>query len=174
MKNLLLLVTLIFTTATFAQVEKASEGTIYEVMFTPNLDGNAMIGLNNPLSGHITKRTFNDASSVTRWKAHFTFASVDGNDDDTMIAGLYYGKEKHHTGSSRLGTYTGWEAGFLYTDIAGADDIGVSGGVFVGANYYIANNLYVGTEINFSASLSDGRTAVTPGVKPMLTLGFKL
>jgi len=174
MKNLLLLVTLIFTTVSFAQVEKASEGTIYEVMFTPNLDGTAMVGLNNPLSGHITKRTFNDASSVTRWKAHFTFASEDGVDDDTMIAGLYYGKEKHHTGSSRLGTYTGWEAGFLYTDIAGADNIGVSGGVFVGANYYIANNLYVGTEINFSVSLSDGSTAVRPGVKPMLTLGFKL
>ena len=174
MKNLLLLVTLIFTTATFAQVEKASEGTIYEVMFSPNLEGDSMFGLNNPLSGHITKRTFNDANSVTRWKAHFSFASEDGVDDDNMVLGLYYGKEKHHPGSSRLGTYTGWEAGFLYADIAGEDDVAFSGGVFVGANYYIANNLYIGTEINFSAAVGDGSVAVAPGVKSMLTLGFKL
>jgi hypothetical protein len=174
MRNLLLLITLIFTTASFAQVEKASDGTIYEVMFTPNLDGNDMFGLNSPLNGHIMKRTFDDATSVTRWKAHFSFASVDGVDDDNMVVGLYYGKEKHHEGSSRLGTYTGWEAGFLYTDLNGNDDIGVSGGVFVGANYYIANNLYVGTEINFSANLGDGFTSVGPGVKSMLTLGFKM
>ena len=174
MKNLLLLVTLIFTTATFAQVEKASEGTIYEVMFSPNLEGDSMFGLNNPLSGHITKRTFNDANSVTRWKAHVSFASVDGNDDDNMVFGLYYGKEKHHSGSSRLGTYTGWEAGLLYADINGAVTTNVSGGVFVGANYYIANNLYIGTEINFRATLGDGFTTIAPSVNPMLSIGFKL
>lgn len=174
MKNLLLLVTLIFTTATFAQVEKASEGTIYEVMFAPNLEGDAMFGLNNPLGGFITKRTFDDSNSVTRWKAHFSFASDDDFEDDNMIAGLYYGKEKHHSGSSRLGTYTGWEAGLIYSDIEGEDDILASGGVFVGANYYIANNLYIGTEINYSVAIGDGTTIVAPGVNSMLSIGFKL
>ena len=64
MKKLILLITLFIAGATFAQ-EKASEGTIYEVMFTPNLDGNQMFALNNPLNGHVAVRTFNDATSVT-------------------------------------------------------------------------------------------------------------
>ena len=173
MKKLLLLITLFIAGATFAQ-EKATDGKIYEVMFTPNLDGNQMFALNNPLSGHVTMRTFNDASSVTRWKAHFSYADVDGADDADMILGLYYGKEKHHDGTDRLATYTGWQAGLLYLDVAGEDSTAFSGGVFVGANYYIANNLYIGTEINYTLAVGEDSTAVAPGVNGMLSLGFKL
>ena len=173
MKRLILLITLFIAGATFAQ-EKATDGKIYEVMFTPNLDGNQMFALNNPLSGHVTMRTFNDASSVTRWKAHFSYADVDGADDANMILGLYYGKEKHHDGTDRLATYTGWQAGLLYLDVAGEDSTAFSGGVFVGANYYIANNLYIGAEINYTLAVSEDDIAVAPGVNGMLSLGFKL
>ncbi len=173
MKKLILLITLFIAGATFAQ-EKASEGTIYEVMFTPNLDGNQMFALNNPLNGHIAVRTFNDATSVTRWKAHFSYADVDGADDANMILGIFYGKENHHDGTDRLATYTGWEAGLLYSDIAGEDSTALSGGVFVGANYYIADNLYIGTEINYTLAVGEDSTAVAPGVNGMLSLGFKL
>ena len=173
MKRLILLITLFIAGATFAQ-EKATDGKIYEVMFTPNLDGNQMFALNNPLSGHVTMRTFNDASSVTRWKAHFSYADIDGADDTDMILGLYYGKEKHHDGTDRLATYTGWQAGLLYLDVAGEDSTAFSGGVFVGANYYIANNLYIGTEINYTLAVGEDSTAVAPGVNGMLSLGFKL
>ena len=107
-------------------------------------------------------RTFNDASSVTRWKAHFSYADIDGADDTDMILGLYYGKEKHHDGTDRLATYTGWQAGLLYLDVAGEDSTAFSGGVFVGANYYIANNLYIGAEINYTLAVSEDDIAVAP------------
>ena len=174
MKRLILLITLFIAGATFAQVEKATDGKIYEVMFTPNLDGNQMFALNNPLSGHVTMRTFNDANSVTRWKAHFSYADVDGADDADMVLGLFYGKEKHHDGTDRLATYTGWQAGLLYADIAGEDSTAFSGGVFVGANYYIANSLYIGTEINYTLAVGEDTTVASPGVNGMLSLGFKL
>ena len=171
MKRLILLITLFIAGATFAQ-EKATDGKIYEVMFTPNLDGNTQFGL-NATTGHVMMRTFNDANSVTRWKAHFSYNDL-GGDDAAMALGLVYGKEKHHDGTDRLATYTGWQAGLLYADIAGEDSTAFSGGVFVGANYYIANNLYIGTEINYTLAVSEDDLAVTPGVNGMLSLGFKL
>jgi len=174
MKNLIFILAILVASVSFAQVEKPSEGTIYEVMFTPNLDGAEMFSLNDPLEGHIMRRTFHDANSVTRWKAHFSFASTDGVDDDDMVIGLQYGKEKHHEGSSRLATYTGWQAGLLYADIAGNDSTAFTGGVFVGANYYIANNLYIGTEIDFTLAVGEDTTAIGPGINGMLTLGFKM
>ncbi|MDA0779955.1 MAG: hypothetical protein O2810_03320 [Bacteroidetes bacterium] len=174
MKKTIFILTILISAVSFAQVEKPSEGTIYEVMFTPNLDSGEMFSLNNPLNGHIMRRTFNDANSVTRWKAHFSYASVDGVEDDNMVLGLQYGKEKHHEGSSRLATYTGWQAGFLYADIAGNDSTAFTGGVFVGANYYIANNLYIGTEIDFTLEVGEDTTAIGPGINGMLTLGFKM
>ena len=170
MKRLILLITLFIAGATFAQ-EKATDGTIYEVGFMPNLDGAQMFALDG---NHITRRTFNDANSVTRWKAHFSYADIDGADDANMVLGLYYGKEKHHDGTDRLATYTGWQAGLLYSDIAGVDATSFSGGVFVGANYYIANNLYIGTEINYTLAVGEDVTTVAPGVNGMLSLGFKL
>ena len=91
-----------------------------------------------------------------------------------MIFGLMYGKEKHHDGSARLATYQGWEGGLLYSDVGGNDATALSGGVFVGANYYIANNLYIGTEINFSVAIGEETINMGPGVKGMLTLGWKM
>ena len=170
MKKLLLIITvLFFGIATVEAQEKATDGTIYEVMFTPNLDGTGMFSLQD---GHVVRRTFDGGDTATRWKAHFSFNSVDGG-DDTMTVGLMYGKEKHHDGSARLATYTGWEAGLLYQDF-GDSDVSLSGGVFVGANYYIADNLYIGTEINFSAAVNEVAIGLAPGVKGMLTLGFKM
>ena len=174
MKNIITILTVLISITAFAQIEKPSEGTIYEVKFMPNLDGADMFSLSDPLGGHIMRRTFNDANSVTRWKAHFSFASVDGADDDIMRLGLQYGKEKHHDGSSRLATYTGWQAGFLYADINGDDSTAFSGGLFVGANYYIANNLYIGTEIDYTLAVGEDTVAISPGINGMLTLGWKM
>ena len=106
-------------------------------------------------------------------KSSITFDAEDGY-EDFMQLGLYYGKENHHDGSSRLGTYTGWEAGFVYEDDGVDDDVAASGGVFAGANYYIANNLYVGFEARYTLMIMDGRTMVAPGLNGMLTVGFKL
>jgi hypothetical protein len=174
MRNIIIILTVLISITAFSQIEKPSEGTIYEVMFMPNLDGADMFSLNDPLVGHIMRRTFNDANSVTRWKAHFSYASIDGVDDDDMVLGLQYGKEKHHNGSSRLATYTGWQAGLLYTDINGDDSTAISGGLFVGANYYIANNLYIGTEIDYTLAAGEDTVAIRPRINGMLTLGWKM
>mgnify|MGYP001193665724 FL=1 len=171
MKRLILLITLFITGATFAQIEKPSEGTIYEVGFMPNLDGAQMFALDG---NHITRRTFNDANSVTRWKAHFSYVDIDGMDDAAMTLGLQYGKEKHHDGSDRLATFTGWQAGLLYADDGTDDATVLNGGVFVGANYYIADNLYIGTEISYNLVVGEDSTVVSPGVNGMLSIGFKL
>ena len=171
MKNIITILTVLISITAFAQIEKPSEGTIYEVMFMPNLDGADMFSLNE---GHIMRRTFNDANSVTRWKAHFSFASTDLEDDDRMVLGLQYGKEKHHDGSSRLATYTGWQVGLLYADINGDDSTNLGGGLFVGANYYIANNLYIGTEIDYTLAVGEDAVAISPGINGMLTLGWKM
>ena len=176
MKKLILLITLFITGATFAQIEKPTDGKIFEVMFTPNTLGGNMFSLYGTpdLEGHIVMRTFDDATSVTRWKAHFSYLSVDGFDDDDMVLGLFYGKENHHEGTNRLATYTGWEAGLYYMDVAGEDTTVFGGGVFVGANYYIANNLYLGTEIGYGVGIGEDVTNLDTSVNGVLTLGFKL
>ena len=173
MKKLLLLITVLFfgiSTAN-AQIEKASEGTIYEVMFTPNFDSEAQFALQE---GHFVRRDFNGDGTATRYKVHVSFESEDGS-DDTMTLGAMYGKEKHHEGSTRLGTYTGWEGGLLFDDPGSSDStLEIGAGVFVGANYYIANNLYIGTEISFNAEVGEDNFKVEPGVKGMFTLGWKM
>tara|TARA_X000000950_G_scaffold71948_1_gene89270 strand:+ start:36 stop:566 length:531 start_codon:yes stop_codon:yes gene_type:complete len=176
MKKLILLITLFITGATFAQIEKPTDGKIFEIMFTPNTQGGEMFNLYGTpdLEGHLVMRTFDDATSVTRWKAHFSYQSIDGVDDDNMVLGLFYGKEKHHEGTDRLATYTGWEAGLYYSDVNGVDSTTFGGGVFVGANYYIANNLYIGTEIGYGVGIGEDVTNLDLAVNGMLTLGFKL
>ena len=62
----------------------------------------------------------------------------------------------------------------MYQDVAGEDSTGLSGGIFIGANYYIADNLYIGTEINYTLTVGEDTTVVAPGVNGMLSLGFKL
>ena len=54
MKKLILLITLFITGATLHKRKLLRE--LSEVMFTPNLDGNQMFALNNPLNGHIAVR----------------------------------------------------------------------------------------------------------------------
>jgi|TARA_B100001540_G_scaffold445_1_gene466 hypothetical protein len=177
MKKLLLIITLIFTTASFAQIEKASDGTLLEFSFMPNLQGTTMFATDSGiLNGYEGMFTYRNLDNGTRWRAQFVFDAEDGFEDYMMLA-AFYGKEKHHAGSDRLDTYTGWEAGGFYEDFGGDSEEGFVGGVFAGANYYIANNLYIGLEARYMVMLADGRTTVglfSSGVNGMLTVGFKL
>ena len=178
MKKLLLLITLIFTTASFAQVEKATDGDILEFSFMPNLQGTTMFATDSgTLNGYEGLFTYRNLDNGTRWRAQFKFDAEDGFEYYMMLA-AFYGKEKHYDGSDRLDTYTGWEGGFFYEDFGGDDsEEGFLGGVFAGANYYIANNLYIGLEARYMVSLTDGRTTIgvmSSGVNGMLTVGFKL
>ena len=83
-----------------------------------------------------------------------------------------YGKEKHHEGSDRLATYKGWEAGAAYASLD--EDFALTAAYFIGANYYFAQNIYLGLELNYTAYLGDQVVSISPGVNGMFTLGFKL
>ena len=184
MKKLLLLITLIFTTAAFAQVEKATSGDLLEFTFTPNLQGGDMFSTDsNMLGGYEGLFTYRNLDTSTRWRAQFIFDAEEDYEDYMMLA-AFYGKEKHYDGSDRLDTFTGYEGGLYYEDFGGDSDAdwGVIGGVFAGANYYIANNLYIGLEARYMIVLVDGRTSVglqsgnggVSGVNAMMSIGFKL
>ena len=166
MKNLLLFLFL-STSVAFAQVEKPTSGEMFEVSFMPNLEGTTQFALTDM---HMVYRKFTDASSVTRWKSHFSYTDIDGDSDFTV--GLKYGKEKHKEGATRLATFKGWEAGVLYNDAS--EDFNLSGAYFVGANYYFAQNLYLGLELNYTLAIGEDVMAVSPGVNGMFSLGFKL
>jgi len=184
MKKLLLIITLIFTTAAFAQVEKATSGDLFEFTFTPNLQGGDMFSTDsNLLGGYEGMFTYRNLDNSTRWRAQFVFDAEEDFEDYMMLA-AFYGKEKHYDGSDRLDTYTGYEGGLFYEDFGGDSDAdwGVIGGVFAGANYYIANNLYIGLEARYMIMLTDGRSSVgltrgmggVSGANAMMTIGFKL
>ena len=40
--------------------------------------------------------------------------------------------------------------------------------------FYIADNLYIGTEISYNLVVGEDSTVVSPGVNGMLSIGFKL
>ena len=171
MKKLLLLITVLFfgiSTAN-AQIEKATDGDVLQFTFTPNTAGGETFALT---SGMFTWRQLN-GDSATRWRGSFMFDAEEGY-EDMMELGLFYGKEKHHEGTTRLGTYTGWEAGLVYADDGYDDYTAFAGGVFAGANYYIANNLYLGLEARYTISFDEDQTILAPGVNGLMTIGFKL
>jgi len=72
---------------------------------------------------------------------------------------LSYGMENHMKGSSRMSTYWGYAGGL---NMQSTDDIALSGGAFTGFDYYLADGLYIGTEVGYNARISireDGESA---------------
>jgi len=185
MKNLLLFLFL-STSIAFAQVEKPTEGMMFQVTFMPNLEGGPQFGLGK--DAEIVFRRFvyerdNPAITVIRWKSAIAF---EDNKYSNFSAKFMYGIETHHKGSARLATYRGWEAGAAYSSLYDKEEYDPSGewesqnsfavaaAYFVGANYYFAQNLYLGLELNYTLVLGQDGVSISPGVNGMFTLGFKL
>jgi len=64
---------------------------------------------------------------------------------------LSYGIENHMKGSNRMSTYWGYASGLK---MASTDFIALSGGAFTGFDYYVADGLYIGTEVGYNAVLT--------------------
>jgi len=64
---------------------------------------------------------------------------------------LSYGIENHLKGSKRMSTYWGYAGGLK---LASTDFIALSGGAFTGFDYYIADGLYIGSEVGYNAFLT--------------------
>ena len=85
MKNLLLFL-LLSTSVAFAQVEKPTSGEMFEVSFMPNLEGTTQFALTDM---HMVYRKFTDASSVTRWKSHFSYSDIDGDSASSQATAAF-------------------------------------------------------------------------------------
>ncbi|MFM7380960.1 MAG: hypothetical protein ACKO2X_07635 [Bacteroidota bacterium] len=64
---------------------------------------------------------------------------------------LSYGMENHMKGSKRMSTYWGYAGGLK---LASTDYIALSGGAFTGFDYYLADGLYIGSEVGYNAFLT--------------------
>lgn len=64
---------------------------------------------------------------------------------------LSYGIENHMKGSKRMSTYWGYAGGLK---LASTDFIALSGGAFTGFDYYLADGLYIGSEVGYNAFLT--------------------
>ena len=64
---------------------------------------------------------------------------------------LSYGIENHMKGSSRMSTYWGYAGGL---NMQSTDYIALAGGAFTGFDYYLADGLYIGTEVGYNAKIS--------------------
>ena len=64
---------------------------------------------------------------------------------------LSYGIENHLKGSKRMSTYWGYAGGLK---LASTDYIALSGGAFTGFDYYLADGLYIGSEVGYNAFLT--------------------
>lgn len=64
---------------------------------------------------------------------------------------LSYGIENHLKGSKRMSTYWGYAGGLK---LASTDFIALSGGAFTGFDYYLADGLYIGSEVGYNAFLT--------------------
>lgn len=64
---------------------------------------------------------------------------------------LSYGIENHMKGSKRMSTYWGYAGGLK---LASTDYIALSGGAFTGFDYYLADGLYIGSEVGYNAFLT--------------------
>ena len=64
---------------------------------------------------------------------------------------LSYGMENHMKGSKRMSTYWGYAGGLK---LASTDFIALSGGAFTGFDYYLADGLYIGSEVGYNAFLT--------------------
>ena len=64
---------------------------------------------------------------------------------------LSYGIENHVKGSKRMSTYWGYAGGLK---LASTDFIALSGGAFTGFDYYLADGLYIGSEVGYNAFLT--------------------
>ncbi|MFM8686258.1 MAG: hypothetical protein ACKODJ_06895, partial [Bacteroidota bacterium] len=59
--------------------------------------------------------------------------------------------ENHMKGSKRMSTYWGYAGGLK---LASTDYVALSGGAFTGFDYYLADGLYIGSEVGYNAFLT--------------------
>ncbi|MBK7233499.1 MAG: hypothetical protein IPH93_14865 [Saprospiraceae bacterium] len=127
-----------------AQINKPVAGN---KLMELSANGLANIGSGlNSQNGGVMLRVFKSDMKAHRWSADLRI-DADTSDFTLSRVALGWGVENHMTGSSRMSTYWGYDAAISAT--ANFDAIGIRIGVFSGFDYYIADGLYLGSELAY-------------------------
>ncbi|MBM3931228.1 MAG: hypothetical protein FJ336_08165 [Sphingomonadales bacterium] len=107
----------------------------------------------NTTRGGLMIRDFIADNKARRLAANinFQFETVEGGKKRFNEISLAYGIENHMKGSSRMSTYWGYAGGL---NMGSTDNIALAGGAFTGFDYYLADGLYIGTEVGYNAIIS--------------------
>jgi hypothetical protein len=107
----------------------------------------------NATAGGIMLRDFTADNKARRMAANLNLIldTDSGGSRRFNEISLTYGIENHMKGSKRMSTFWGYAGGI---NMESFDNISLSGGVFTGFDYYIADGLYLGTEVGYNAVMT--------------------
>ncbi len=148
----------------FAEAQSIRKPVKGDYLFELSATGINELGAGlNATQGGLMIREFTSDMKARRIAANFNiqfelFDSLKVNPEFTRPGkkrineiSLSYGIENHMKGSNRMSTYWGYAGGLK---MASTDYIALSGGAFTGFDYYLADGLYVGTEVGYNAFLT--------------------
>lgn len=145
---LLLLSCLGIVTLQAQSITKPTKGTRLFELSASGLD-NLGAGLNTTRGG-LMVRDFVSNKRARRIAANLnlTFKTDSPEIKKFNEISFLYGIENHTKGSSRMSTYWGYAGGL---NMASTDNISLTGGVYTGFDFYLADGLYIGTEVGYNA-----------------------
>ncbi|MEY4913228.1 MAG: hypothetical protein RL025_1055, partial [Bacteroidota bacterium] len=113
---------------------------------------NLSTGLNTTRGG-VMLRDFTADNKARRMAANINLVldTDSGGDRRFNEISLAYGIENHMKGSKRMSTYWGYAGGL---NMQSFDNISLAGGLFTGFDFYIADGLYLGSEVGYNALIS--------------------
>jgi hypothetical protein len=178
MKNVLLTLILCAFSAMYAQAQiaKPVAGNRLVEMRAAGL-ANLGGGLNQQYGGAML-RIFKSDMTAHRWAVDMGLTFDNERTDDKFTLdniSLNWGMENHMAGSKRMSTYWGYDAGLSAT--SNFDNIGVQGGLFTGFDFYIADGLYLGSELGYRLRINiDPFQLQFPGtgINASLKMGYRL
>ncbi|MBK9270593.1 MAG: hypothetical protein IPM48_03260 [Saprospiraceae bacterium] len=145
LKGLLFTLTLFVTfQMAQAQINKPVAGNKLMELSANGLS-NIGSGLNSQ-NGGVMLRMFKTDMKAHRYSADLRI-DADTSDFTLTRVALGWGVENHMAGSSRMSTYWGYDGAITAT--GNFDAIGIRIGLFTGFDYYIADGLYLGSELAY-------------------------
>lgn len=154
MNKILYIVLVMAVCISFAEAQSITKPVKGDRLFELSASGINELGADlNTTRGGLMIRNFISDKKVRRLAANLNlqFEIAEGGKKRFNEISLAYGIENHMKGSSRMSTYWGYAGGL---NMESTDDIAVAGGAFTGFDYYLADGLYIGTEVGYNALIS--------------------
>ena len=132
-----------------AQISKPVAGNKLMELSVNGLS-NISSGLNSQ-NGGVMMRMFKTDKMAYRYSADLRI-DADTSDFKINTLALGFGIENHMAGSARMSTYWGYDAALTAT--SNFDKFGIRVGLFSGFDYYVADGLYLGSELAYRLGVS--------------------